>query len=502
VREAALERLDGSTFDLLVVGAGIIGARIAFEAAETGLSVALVDAGDFGGATSSASSKFVHGGFRYLARGNVQLVRQAQRERRALVDRVAPHLVRPMPVVWLPDHGRHYPESFVSGGLFLYRALGARGSNAARRITAAEARDLVPPLRVGREATCIMLPEAQTDDARLTLLTVKAAQAAGAVVANYTRAVDLHWHEGRVCAVLVAAEGKLLLTARALVNATGPWVDSLRRLEDPRARPLVRLSKGVHVVLDLDQPLRGGVAHYSADHRTTFAVPWHEMLLLGLTDSPYDGDPLDARAEPEQVSQLLHDAARLLPEELLGAHRIRYAFAGLRALPNGGGDTAVASREHVIRIGPQGMVSVAGGKLTTHRQIARETLRCLPVMVRPRAGPAASLPGAGAAPRLPDGVDPNVWAHLVSVYGGEAPALVPYLVNGGSRPIHPRGPDVWAQVHYARDNEWALTAEDIARRRTTLAVRGLLDPELCETLAVRTSNGVRTAARAGWAADS
>jgi glycerol-3-phosphate dehydrogenase len=126
---------------------------------------------------------------------------------------------------------------------------------------------------------------------------------------------------------------------------------------------------------------------------------------------------------------------------------------------------------------------VAGGKLTTHRQIAREALRCLPVLVRPRVGPAASLPGAGAVPTLPDGIDPNVWAQLVSVYGGEAAALLPYLGNGGSDRIDSRGPDVWAQVHYARDKEWALTVDDIARRRTTLAVRGLLDSELREKLA-------------------
>jgi glycerol-3-phosphate dehydrogenase len=201
--------------------------------------------------------------------------------------------------------------------------------------------------------------------------------------------------------------------------------------------------------------------------------------MLGTTDTEYEGDPAAAAAEPGDVATVLAEAAIALPAELLARQRLLYSFAGLRVLPRGGGSTARAHREEVIETGPAGMVSVAGGKLTTHRLIALKVLRHLGAFrhLRPTPDP---LPGAGPVPVRPSHVDPTVWDHLVHLYGSEAPAVAE---AGGLEAVHPGGPDVWAQVVHAAEREWSTTVEDVVRRRTTLEVRGLATPEVREGVA-------------------
>ena len=452
---------------------------MAYEAARAGLRVALVDAGDFGGATSSSSSKFVHGGLRYMTSWQLRLVRSAQREREALC-RIAPHLVRRRPMVLAERAG--YPLPVYAAGLALYKGLSGAGTPWPRIVSARRGLELAPFLRVDGLRTCTLLPEAQTDDARLTLATVRGAVAAGACAVSYVRARELERAGRRIHGVLLESvdDGELVsVRARAVVNATGPWVDEIRALEDPARARLVRLSKGTHVVLQLDEAWDTGVASSRDGSRTTFAVPFHGMLLLGVTDAPHDDAPRDVAPTPEEVDELLHEASSFVAPELLRPDRIRHAFSGLRVLPLGEGDTGRLPREHVISTGPVGMISVAGGKLTTHRVIAMDVLRRLPHDLRPRALHPSDepLPGAESVPAYGPlaELDHDVAAHLHRLYGSDAPVLLAYGASELDR-IDPAGPDVWAQVSWAAEHEWALTTDDVVRRRTTLALRGLDTP--------------------------
>lgn len=491
-RGRTLDRLATERFDLLVIGAGILGSRIAYDAARSGLRVALVDAGDFGGATSSASSKLVHGGFQYLARGQVGLVWRAQHERRELMTRIAPHLVRPLPILLAIDRQGSFSRPLLRGGLVLYSLLSGLRERPPRLLDAVDAGMLVPPLaaRDGRAYAC--LPEAQTHDGRLVLATCRAAVRAGAVIANHLRVVDFV-HEGSRATGAVAnsmlGEGSLLVRARALVNATGPWVDRVRQLEDPGCRPLVRLSKGTHLLLALGHAWQAGVAVSLDRARLTFAVPWQGMLLIGTSDAPYDGDPAAVGPTEAETADLLANAALLLRPELLEARRIVHAFSGLRALPTGTGETVTAAREHRVAVGRGGIVSVAGGKLTTHRLIAAAALRRFPSELAPRRLPAEGpLPGGSPwRPASTAEIEDRTLEHLVGLYGSETPRLLSYArdFDDALDPIDPRAPDVWAQVHHAIEHEWAVTVEDVLARRTTLGMRGLDDGDLRTRIAAR-----------------
>jgi glycerol-3-phosphate dehydrogenase len=473
-RAGALERLESEMFDLLVIGAGIIGARIAFEAARAGARVALLDARDFGGATSSASSKLIHGGLRYLQMGELRLVRESQLERRVLLDTVAPHLVRPLTFVLPVYRGGPHGAKTIRAGLLTYAALSGFRHTRARMVSPGAAARLVPPLRTEGMVSAGVYLDAQTHDSRLVLATVKAAAQAGAVVVNHLAVTGLEITGGRVTG---ARAGELPIRCRAVVNAAGPWVDEVRRLEDPGAEPMSRLSKGAHVLVAPTEPWPAALTVPVDRGRVAFAVPWAGMLLLGTTDTEYEGDPGAAGVEPGDVETVLGEARAGLPAELVASDRVRFAFAGLRVLPRVTGDTASAPREEVIRVGPAGMVSVAGGKLTTHRRIAVRVLHRLDTFRRIRVS-SEPLPGAGPAAR-PDDVDPRTWEHLVQLYGDESAAVAAC----GVEPVHPDGPDVWGQVRFAVAREWARDVEDVVRRRTTLEVRGLATPEVREQVA-------------------
>ncbi|MDQ6774333.1 MAG: glycerol-3-phosphate dehydrogenase/oxidase [Candidatus Dormibacteraeota bacterium] len=466
--EEALERLASETFDLIVIGAGVVGARVAYEAAKAGAAVALLDAGDFGGATSSASSKLIHGGLRYLQMHDVALVHEARRERRILMDRIAPHLVRPLQMVLPIYHNGPHGRATVAAALGTYAFLSGFHQSHTRMVGPGTAARLVPGIRVDGLRAAGVYEDAQTHDSRLVLATVTAADRAGAVVANHLPVTELDIARGRVCAV---HSGDLRVRCRMVINAAGPWVDHVRRLEDPRAADLVRLSKGVHLVLDRPPGWRTALTTPLPEGRVAFAVPWQGMLLLGTTDTEFRADPADLRVDEADVSEVLSEAALGLSPELLARERIRYAFAGLRALPSGAGSTAQARREEVIAQGPAAMVSMAGGKLTTHRLIALHVLHRLPAFARTTLTDDP-LPGSGPLPERPEGAEREVWEHLTGLYGQDAAAVF----RRGPERIAPGGPDVWGQVLHAAAAEWARTVDDVVRRRTTLQVRGLDTP--------------------------
>ncbi|HEY4867868.1 MAG TPA: glycerol-3-phosphate dehydrogenase/oxidase [Candidatus Dormibacteraeota bacterium] len=476
-RERTLERLESETFDLLVIGGGVIGARIALEATMNGARVAMVDAGDFGGATSSASSKLIHGGLRYLQMYDFNLVREAHAERRALLDRLAPHLVTPLTFVLPVYKGGPHGAPAIAAGMLAYAAMSGFRHSRAGMLSPKGARKLVPLIKTDGMVAAGVYEDAQTHDSRLVLATVTAAARAGAAVLNYTKITGLDLARGGIVA---AHAGDMRIRCRSVINAAGPWVDAIRLMEDPRARPMARLSKGAHIVLEppRDLPWQAAVTTPLEGGRVSFAVPWEGMLLLGTTDTDYEGDPAAVRAEPEDIDEILSEASRSLPAEVLARDRIRYTFAGLRVLARSGTSTAKTPREEVIRVGPAGMVSVAGGKLTTHRQIALKVLQQLEPFRRARLT-SSPLPGAGRLPPRPADVPPDVWKHLTHLYGDEAPLV---LHTGRLERIHPEGTDVWGQVIHAVEQEWAITVDDVVRRRTTLEIRGQATPEAREAI--------------------
>ena len=482
-RAETIEHLSSERLDLVVIGGGIIGARIAYEAARMGRHVGLLDGGDFGGATSSASSKLVHGGFRYLPMGDIALVRQSQRERNVLMDMIAPNLVRPIPFLLPVYEGSSRGPTAAAAGLLLYRALAPHGGRVSL-LNARAARQLVPPLRTDGMRVCGLFEEAETIDSRLVLATVKGAARSGALVLNHAKVigVELRHNRGGFVTVDAGCDGRLDVRARHVINAAGPWVDAVRRLDEPGAQPLVRLSKGVHLLLPLASDWNGGVAMPLAGGRVALGIPWQGMLMLGTTDTLYAGDPSDAGVTEDDVEAILREASRFLPEELLDRERVRFQTAGLRALPLADCDTAASRRGHLVEVSHNGLVSVAGGKLTTHRLIACEALRHVSGEFAEITPDCHRLPGTGWSLRVEsrNTLAPDIADHLERLYGDEAGRVLDLaaILPDGLERIHAAGPDVWAQVDYAFESEWACSADDVARRRTTLAVRGLLTPEV------------------------
>ena len=370
-----------------MIGGGILGISTAWHAAQSGLRVALVDAGDFAGATSSASSKLLHGGLRYLQTGAVKLVAENHFERRAVSRQVAPHLANPL-TFYLPVYkGGPHGAAKLGAGVFAYSALSAFGDGVGHLLSPAKAAQDVPELRTDNLKAVAVYGDDQMNDSRMALMTVRAAVESGAVVLNHAEVTGLRFTRGRVTRRRAARphrRHRVRRDARLVLNATGPWVDHLRRMEDPNAAPSIRLSKGAHLVLKRTAPWKAALATPIDKYRITFALPWEDMLLLGTTDEEYEGDPADVAVTEKDIAQILDEAAFSIRDQQLSRDLITYSFAGLRVLPGGPGDTSKAKRETVVTEGRGGMLSVAGGKWTTFRHIGRTVMK--------QAGGAAGPP--------------------------------------------------------------------------------------------------------------
>ncbi|MEV7615573.1 glycerol-3-phosphate dehydrogenase/oxidase [Streptomyces sp. NPDC089799] len=499
-RAETREQLAKATYDLLVIGGGILGTSVAWHAAQSGLRVAMVDAGDFAGATSSASSKLVHGGLRYLQTGAVKLVAENHHERRVLAKDVAPHLVNPL-TFYLPVYkGGPVGAAKLGAGVFAYSALSAFGDGMGKVISPARAAADNPGLKTENLKAVAVYYDHQMNDSRVAVMTVRAAVESGAVVLNHAEVTGLRVTQGRVTGAELKdrLDGtEFGIDARVVLNATGPWVDHLRRMEDKHSMPSIRLSKGAHIVMKRKSPWKAAMATPIDKYRITFALPWEDQLLLGTTDTQYEGDPADVRATEADIQQILDEAAFSIKDTDLDRSLMTYAFAGLRVLPGGPGNVAQAKRETVVTEGRGGMLSVAGGKWTTYRHIGRvvmdklaklpgspltEDMEPVKSLVRRVPLPGVANPNAVAHRLLVDRdpgmrMDPLTARHLASHYGSLAFDIA-RLVNEdpslGER-IHEDGPEIWAQVAYARDHEWAETVDDVLRRRTTVTVRGLDD---------------------------
>ncbi len=479
--------------DLLVIGGGITGAGIARDAALRGLRTALVDKGDLGGGTSSVSSRLIHGGIRYLEQGDFRLVLEASRERRVLLG-IAPHLVHPLPFLFPVYRGARVPAWKLRAGMWLYDLLAAfRNVKAHRWLGRAATVRLEPALREKELQGAALYYDAQTDDARLVIATMRSAAQAGALVASYAQVTGLIKPDGRVGGATVhdALSGRAsTVRAFVVVNATGPWVDQVRRLDDPGAEPLLRLTKGVHVAVP-----RQRVGHTRAvaltspiDGRVMFVLPWGDLSYIGTTDTDDDESPDEVRATAADVVYLLRSANAFFPHARLAPPDVVVTWAGLRPLLRPARDVAPsgASREHRVVESASGLVTIAGGKLTTYRVMARDAVdrvatRLRALDGRPRAPRAPTdrlpLPGGetvdleGLIKAARDrGVSETTARHLVGAYGSEAAAVLNQVDRERAlgRPIVTGHPVLWAEVAHAVEREMALRLSDVLVRRLHL----------------------------------
>jgi len=488
---ASLGELSAGYFDLLVIGGGITGAGIAREAGLRGLKTALVEARDFGSGTSSRSTRLIHGGLRYLEQGRLHLVFEALRERRILL-RLAPHLVRPLPFLVPVFRGDRVPRWKVAAGLALYDLLAAGGNVRRHRTLGKRALLEAEPLLRERGLTGGGLYyDAQCDDARLTIATVRAAVMNGARASNHMRVTGLI----RTVAGMTGAYLTDELTgetgevrAHLVVNATGPWADLVRRLEDPRAEPLLRPTKGVHVVVP-----RTRIGHCHAitftspvDGRVMFVLPWGEWSYIGTTDTDTTEAPDQVAAGEADVIYLLRSANAIFPGARLAPEDVVATWAGLRPLlaadPNVPAPSI--SREHRIVRGPGGVLTIVGGKLTTWRSMAAALVNRVEQILGHEhhgRGKALSrtqpLPGGNAvvtAGFRGEGLDLGLPAaavdHLLAHFGSETPAIYALCRERRSlgEPVHPRHPAIGAAVVQAVRRELALRLDDVLSRRLHL----------------------------------
>lgn len=499
-RREKLRRFADESFDLLVIGGGINGAGIAREAALRGLRTALVEKGDFASGTSSKSSKLIHGGLRYLEHGDLGLVLEASRERDLLRRLLAPHLIRPLPFFFPVYEGGPLGLWKLRAGLLAYDLLAAFRNICRHRMAGrARACELEPELRLEGLKGGAVYYDCLTDDARLVLETVLAAEAAGAVCLNYVDLVALHKEDGRVSAATVrdldGEGGEITLRARAVVNATGPWLDRVRALDDPTAPPLLRPTKGVHIVVPRDRigNRHAVVLHAVADRRVLFAIPWDEQAIIGTTDTDYHGEPDAVAAEAEDVEYLLETVNFYFPRAHLAERDVLSTFAGLRPLIAGeeGAAPSEVSREEEILEAPSGLVSLGGGKLTTYRRVAIKVVDRVArrletehgIRVRPASGTDRQpLPGgatgdtvafADRAARAANGIPPEAAAFLAGRYGSRfRDVLEPIATDPalGER-LDPETRHLRAEARFGAASEMAVRLEDVLRRRTQVALR-------------------------------
>jgi glycerol-3-phosphate dehydrogenase len=481
-REEQLRRLADERFDVAVVGGGITGAGVALDLSARGLRVGLVERSDFASGTSSRSSKLVHGGLRYLAQLQLSVTRESLRERQTLL-RLAPALVEPLPFVISVSRGL-FEAARVAVGLTLYDALaGTLALDHWALLRRVDLKALAPGIDTSRLTVAYVYHDCRTDDARLTLSVLARAHELGAVVANHAEATDVLHQHGRAVGVRVrdrVGGAELDVRARCVVVATGAWGDGALVGDGVEAVARVRPAKGVHLFLPQER-LQTRVALYlptGVDDRLVFVVPWHGRVLVGTTDTDYDG-PLDRpRAEPADVDYLLGVLNRAFPGKLFSRADVVGAQAGLRPLVRTEGPTSKASREERVWQRSDGAIVVAGGKLTTFRAMAEKVAR----YVVPHVGGGAGSPAEHAliAPRVdptpierrlvPLGVTPATVAHLVQTYGASA-SVVAALVEADrslTEPIVPGQPPIIAEVVHGARSEQARTVADVLARRTRL----------------------------------
>ncbi|HMP77191.1 MAG TPA: glycerol-3-phosphate dehydrogenase/oxidase [Kiritimatiellia bacterium] len=469
-RDAHLKRLRDASrvWDVLVIGGGASGLGVAVDAAARGYSTALVEQHDFAKGTSSRSTKLIHGGVRYLRQGHIGLVREALHER-GLLRRLAPHLVRDLAFV-VPNYD-WWEGPFYGLGFKLYDALaGDLGIAPSRTLSRKQTLARIPNVQADGLKGGVIYHDAQFDDARLAISLARTCADLGGAPANYLKVVRLLKSKNRVCGVVVRDEEDpshplIELHARVVINATGVFGDAIRRLDQRAAIPLARPSQGVHLVLDRSfLPGHDAImVPHTEDGRVLFAVPWHDRVLLGTTDTAVPKAQLEPAPLEAEINYLLRHAARYL-DHAPKRDDVLSMFAGLRPLFSArrGSPTAALSREHYIEVSPSGLVTVTGGKWTTYRRMGADVVDKAAVSAglpeRAVQTESLRLHGWTTAPAL----------GALSVYGAEATDIEALAKADPelARPLHPRLPYRGAEIVWAARHEMAQTVEDALSRRT------------------------------------
>jgi glycerol-3-phosphate dehydrogenase len=492
-------RLENGPFDLLVIGGGIYGAWAAYDAALRGLSVALVEKTDWAAGTSSASSKLIHGGLRYLKSMRFNLVRKSLHERR-LLTALAPHRIQPLDFVLPVFSNSKVGRLQLKAGLWLYDRLAGADQpvDPHRYLNGAETRASYDFINSQQLKGAFIYGDCLTDDARLTLEIVAGAMRAGAVAVNGATATRLIESRGKIRGARITdRETARSVTVKALVtlDCTGPWMTKPIDSQLLTSPPEIRLAKGVHLVMPALPTQDAFILPTELPGRVVFLIPWYGLTLLGTTDTDYPGDPDHAWVEPRDITYLLSHANRLFPQAPWEERQIIGSFAGLRALP--ASDTERSSdvtREWSLCEPAEGLLASVGGKLTSARTDAAETIDRVLGMIghghvacstanQPLpwcpAGPFKEWAGPAIARGFSLGLDEVTAEQCVHRYGDRVDELYDVLVQAPelARRILPQAPFCMAEIVHAIDAEMARSLEDIFRRRIPLTLVARLSRE-------------------------
>jgi glycerol-3-phosphate dehydrogenase len=493
-RAAALVRLAERELDVLVVGGGVVGAGTALDAATRGLVTGLVEARDWAAGTSSRSSKLIHGGLRYLEMLDFALVKEALQERGLLLERLAPHLVKPVPFLY-PLQGRGWERPYVGSGVALYDALSVssgrahgRGLPLHRHLSRRQALRQSPALRKDALVGALQYWDAQVDDARYVTTLVRTAASYGAHVANRARVIGFLREGERVVGARVhdlETGGQFVVRARQIVNATGVWTDETQAMVGERGQFHVRASKGIHLVVPRDRIHSSTGLILRTEKSVLFVIPWGRHWIVGTTDTDWTLDKDHPAASSADIEYLLEHVNSVLAVPLT-REDVEGVYAGLRPLLAGESEaTSKLSREHVVQHAAPGLVVVAGGKYTTYRVMAKdavdEVVHALDQLVAPCCTDTIPLAGAEGYRALwnargelarESGLHVARVEHLLNRYGALAEELLQLIAAepGLAEPLSGADDYLRAEVVYAARAEGARHLDDVLARRTRISI--------------------------------
>jgi glycerol-3-phosphate dehydrogenase len=467
-RSIMLNQLESQSgpWDICIIGGGATGLGAALDAASRGYKTILFEQVDFAKGTSSRSTKLVHGGVRYLQQGNIKLVMEALHER-GILKKNAPHLVKNQSFI-VPNY-KWWEGPYYGIGLKVYDWMAGRlGLGASQFLTREETLEQAPTLDAEGLRGSVLYYDGQFDDARLAINLAQTAAEQGATLLNYCRVSGIRKKDGKIQAVMARDEltGRSYeVPTKSLINATGIFTDSILEMDDPASESIIAPSQGVHIVLDKEF-LPGEAAilvPHTDDGRVLFAVPWHQKVIIGTTDTPVSGPSLEPRAFPAEVTFILHQIGKYLTKDPTEKD-IRSMFAGLRPLVKSSGKkTAELSRDHLITVSDSGLVTITGGKWTTYRRMAEDVIN---TVIRKTGFPFRPCPTADL--KIHGAVETTDYNEPLYYHGSDRPAIRSLIDAGkaSGEPIHPRLPYLQAEITWAVQQEMCMTVEDALSRRT------------------------------------
>lgn len=486
-RAKDLDRIATETFDVVVIGGGVVGAGTALDAVSRGLSVALIEQRDWASGTSSRSSKLIHGGLRYLERLDFRLVREALREQTLMLETLCPHLVRPVPFLYPLTH-RIWERAYIGAGTLLYDTLaGIRALPRHRHLSRRGVLARFPGLRGDRLTGGIQYWDAQVDDARHTLALVRTARMHGAVTLSSVRADGFVMSGARVAGVsarCLESGRDLKIKARQVVNATGVWTDSVQS-HAGRGRVHVRASKGIHLVVPRDRIHGDSGLILRTEKSVLFVIPWESHWIIGTTDTEWNLDLAHPAASRSDIDYLLNRVNAVLAQPLR-KEDIEGVYAGLRPLLQGeSAATSRLSREHAVSQSVSGLITVAGGKYTTYRVMAQDVVDVVARGLEQKVPECctAEIPLVGAPGYRANwnrretlaeqsGLNVHVIEHLLTRYGSTIHELLDLIHEMPSlgEPIEGAPTYLAAEIQYATSHEGALHLDDVLTRRTRISI--------------------------------